>query len=120
MKTAISVPDALHESIESFIQATGMTRSEFYQRAARAYMETGYARAIAGNLDRVHGGEETAEEISFRRAALSHFRDLARERNGSLHRHSGPVESSPARCGPAYMDRTARPMLPSCSRVSRP
>ena len=79
MKTAISVPDALHESIESFIQATRMTRSEFYQRAARAYLEKGYARAIAANLDRVYGGEETAEEISFRRAALSHFRDLARE-----------------------------------------
>lgn len=82
MKTAISVPDALHESIGSFIQATGMTRSEFYQRAARAYLEEGYSRAIAANLDRVHGGEETAEEISFRRAALSHFRDLAQEASG--------------------------------------
>ena len=79
MKTEITVPDALHESIETFIQATRMTRSEFYQRAARAYMEEGYARAIAANLDRVYGGEETAEEISFRRAALSHFRDLAQE-----------------------------------------
>ena len=79
MKTAISVPDALHESIETFIQVTKMTRSEFYQRAARAYMEKGYARAIVANLDQVYGGEETAEEISFRRAALSHFRDLAQE-----------------------------------------
>lgn len=42
-------------------------------------MEKGYAQAIVANLDRVYGGEETAEEISFRRAALSHFRDLAQE-----------------------------------------
>ena len=79
MKTAISVPDALNESIETFIEATRMTRSEFFQRAARAYIEKGYAKAIVANLDQVYGGEETPEEISFRRAALSHFRDLARE-----------------------------------------
>ena len=79
MKTEITVPDALHESIGTFIQVTRMTRSEFYQRAARAYMERGYARAIAANFDQVYGGEETAEEISFRRAALSHFRGLAQD-----------------------------------------
>lgn len=30
VKTAISVPDALHESIETFIQVTKVTRREFY------------------------------------------------------------------------------------------
>ena len=79
MKTAISVPDALNESIETFVEATGMTRSEFFQKAARAYIEKGYAKAIVDNLDQVYGGEETPEEISFRRAVLSHFRDLEQE-----------------------------------------
>ena len=76
MKTAISVPDALNESIETFLKATKMSRSEFFQRAARAYIEKVSAKAIVANLDQVYGGEETPDEVAFRRAALSHFRDL--------------------------------------------
>ena len=76
MKTAISVPDALNESIETFLKATKMSRSEFFQRAARAYIEKVSAKAIVANLDQVYGDEETSDEVPFRRAALSHFRDL--------------------------------------------
>lgn len=76
MKTAISVPDALNESIETFLKATKMSRSEFFQRAARTYIEKVSAKAIVANLDQVYGDEETSDEVTFRRAALSHFRDL--------------------------------------------
>ena len=56
-----------------------MTRSEFLQKAAGACIEKGYAEAIVANLDQVYGGEETPDEIAFRRAALAHFRDSAQE-----------------------------------------
>jgi len=77
MKTAISVPNALNDSIETFLQATRMSRSEFFQKAARAYLEKASAKAIVANLDQVYGNDETPEEVSFRQAALAHFREVA-------------------------------------------
>ena len=76
MKTAISVPDLLYESIDEFIQATGISRSEFFQRAARMYLKRVSARAVAENLDRVYGEPEDPGDVAFRRSALSHLRDL--------------------------------------------
>lgn len=76
MKTAISIPDLLYESIDEFIQAAGISRSEFFQRAARLYLKKISARAVAENLDRVYGEQEEPGDAAFRRAALSHLRDL--------------------------------------------
>lgn len=39
MKTAISVPDALFEKVELRLRELGMTRSEFYATAARAFLD---------------------------------------------------------------------------------
>lgn len=75
MKTAISVPDDLHGNIEHFLKTTGMSRSEFFQRAARAYLEKASAKAIVANLDEVYAAEPTPAEADFHRAALSHLRD---------------------------------------------
>ena len=77
MKTAISIPDALNESIEIFLKTANISRSEFFQRAARAYIEKRSAKAIVANLNQVHGEGDTPDDVAFRRAALSHFRDLA-------------------------------------------
>ena len=77
MKTAISIPDALNESIEIFLKTANISRSEFFQRAARAYIEKRSAKAIVANLNQVHGEGDTPDEVAFRRVALSHFRDLA-------------------------------------------
>ncbi len=49
------------------------------QEAAGDCIQQGSAAAIVANLDEVYGGEETPEEIAFRRAALTHFRDLAQD-----------------------------------------
>ena len=79
MKTAISVPDLLYESIDQFIQAAGISRSEFFQRAARLYLRKVSARAVAENLDRVYGEPEDPGDVAFRRAAMSHLRDLLKD-----------------------------------------
>jgi metal-responsive CopG/Arc/MetJ family transcriptional regulator len=39
VKTAISVPDDTFEQVERSAHALGVTRSEFYARAARHYLE---------------------------------------------------------------------------------
>ena len=39
MKTAISIPDPLNESIEAFLGKAKMSRSEFFQRAAKLYLD---------------------------------------------------------------------------------
>ena len=39
MKTAISVPDETFDQVERSAKCLGVTRSEFYARAARFYLE---------------------------------------------------------------------------------
>ena len=79
MKTAISIPDALYESIEEFLRKVGMSRSEFFQRAARHYLDRAAARSITRNLDDVYAVAESPGDVVYRRAAASHFRDLDRD-----------------------------------------
>jgi metal-responsive CopG/Arc/MetJ family transcriptional regulator len=76
LKTAISIPDSLGESIEEFLKKARISRSEFFQRAAREYLDRVAARAITANLDRVYGVAESRADYTFRRAAVSHFKDL--------------------------------------------
>ena len=76
MKTAISIPDELHESIEAFLERAEMTRSEFFQRAARLYLDKFAARAITANLDRIYADPDAAPDRAFRQAAVSHFSEL--------------------------------------------
>ena len=56
-----------------------MTSGEFPRLAAEAGIQKGEAEAIVANLDRVYGGGETPDEIAFRQAALTHFRDLGQD-----------------------------------------
>jgi hypothetical protein len=80
MKTAISIPDPLSESIEAFIETAGISRSEFFQRAARFYLKKVSTKAVIANLNRVHGEvEEDPGDLVFRRAALSHLSELQGE-----------------------------------------
>jgi len=79
MKTAISIPDDLRDSIEAFLERADMTRSEFFQRAARLYLDNFAARAITANLDRVYADGDAAPDRAFRRAAVTHFAELAED-----------------------------------------
>jgi len=82
MKTAISIPDTLNDCIEEFLEKAKMSRSEFFQRAAKVYLDRFAARAITANLDRVYENGEAPADVAFRRAAISHFRDLATDETG--------------------------------------
>jgi hypothetical protein len=79
MKTAISMPDTLNDSIDAFLRRSKMSRSEFFQRAARLYLDRYAARAITANLDRVYGTSEPPGDYAFRQAAIKHFGDLAED-----------------------------------------
>ncbi|MFH1436425.1 MAG: hypothetical protein ABIJ56_11965 [Pseudomonadota bacterium] len=76
MKTAISIPDSLFDDIEAFVIKAKMSRSEFFQRAAKLFLKKAAAKAITANLDEVYGKEESSEDIAFRRAALSHLKGI--------------------------------------------
>ena len=76
MKTAISIPEPLNESIEFFLKTARISRSEFFQRAARAYLRKISAKAVTANLDGIHAAGEHPGDAIFRRAALSHLREM--------------------------------------------
>lgn len=81
MKTAISLPDQAAERFDHIAQKHGMTRSEFYRRAAEHYaLELGDADLTAQIDDAIETigqpGDETAE---FRRAANARLSDATEE-----------------------------------------
>ncbi len=77
MKTAIAIPDELNDSIEAFRRSTRMSRSEFFQRAARWYLKTVSAKAVVATLDRIYGSETASPgDAAFRRASIAHFCEL--------------------------------------------
>lgn len=76
LKTAISIPEGLNDSIEAFLDKVGISRSEFFQRAARLYLDRLAARSVTANLNRAYGGDESPADVAFRRAAISHWRDV--------------------------------------------
>jgi predicted DNA-binding protein len=62
MKTAISLPDPLFHSAEDLARRLGITRSEVFQRAVSAFIESHRDAAITEALNRVYGpgGEDSA------------------------------------------------------------
>ena len=51
MKTAISIPDATFERATRKAQALGMSRSEFFTRAAARYLDELEAESITEQID---------------------------------------------------------------------
>jgi metal-responsive CopG/Arc/MetJ family transcriptional regulator len=51
MKTAISVPDEVFAQAEERASALGMSRSEFFTRAARHYLAQLDADSLTGRID---------------------------------------------------------------------
>ena len=58
MKTAVSIPDGLFESVEGLARRLGMSRSELYAKALREYLEEHGGEGITERLDEVYGVEE--------------------------------------------------------------
>ncbi len=59
MKTAISIPDPLFDAAEGLAERLGISRSELYQRAVRAYLHAHRASVVTENLDAVYGADES-------------------------------------------------------------
>ena len=61
MKIAISIPDALFDSAEKASKRLGITRSELYQRALRAYVVQFDEESVSEALNRLYGpgGEDS-------------------------------------------------------------
>lgn len=73
MKTAISVPDAVFARVDRGAKHLGVSRSEFFSRAAEHYLDDldreGLTARIDAALSRV--GEPGAEDSTWRRAGLA-------------------------------------------------
>lgn len=51
MKTAISIPDETFDQVERRTAALGMSRSEFFTRAAQHYLEQLEAQSLTARID---------------------------------------------------------------------
>jgi metal-responsive CopG/Arc/MetJ family transcriptional regulator len=73
MKTAISLPDDLYARVEAFARQRGLSRSEFFQKAAELLLEADNARFVREALDRVYGSEESRIDQSAMLAQTESF-----------------------------------------------
>lgn len=55
MKISISIPDVLFHAAEKLMKRMGVSRSEFYQRAVRSYIEQHRSDRITEALDVLYG-----------------------------------------------------------------
>jgi len=68
MKTAISVPDDTYEQATRQAQALGISRSEFFARAARIYLDQLASRSLT---QQINEALETADDDSNAAAAVA-------------------------------------------------
>jgi predicted DNA-binding protein len=71
MKTAISLPDQAAERFDRIAQKHGMTRSEFYRRAAEHYADELLDADLTAQIDEAidAAGQPGADGAALRRAA---------------------------------------------------
>jgi metal-responsive CopG/Arc/MetJ family transcriptional regulator len=60
MKTAISLPDSVFEEAEALAQQLGLSRSELYAKALKAYLQKYNRNQILHKLNQVYA-KETSE-----------------------------------------------------------
>ncbi len=59
MKTAISLPDPVFEEAEALAQQLGMSRSELYAEALKAYLRRHNREQILAKLNEVYANESS-------------------------------------------------------------
>lgn len=64
MKTAISVPDTTFERASHRARTLGMSRSEFFTRAAERYLDDLDSRSLTGQIDAALDQLETPDEAA--------------------------------------------------------
>lgn len=77
MKTAISIPDETFEQVEERASALGMSRSEFFTRAAQNYLELLEAESLTARIDAAIDLVEADESAEL--AAAAGLRHLAQD-----------------------------------------
>jgi len=79
VKTAISIPDETFEQVEDRAAALGMSRSEFYTRAAQRYLQQLDAESLAARIDAaldLAGADDSADlAVATGRRRLAHGED---------------------------------------------
>lgn len=81
MKTAISVPDDVYARGERVAQELGVSRSEFYSRAARNYIDLVESRSLRIQIDQaleLIGDSDDSAEFAVE-ASKAHLRSLGDE-----------------------------------------
>jgi predicted transcriptional regulator len=68
MKTAISLPDELHEAADRLARRFGRSRSQLYADALREYIERHDEDRVTARLDEVCADLDSSLEPAFRRA----------------------------------------------------
>jgi hypothetical protein len=69
MKTAISLPDATFEQATKKARELGISRSEFFARAAEAYLDELAGHSLTGQIDEALEAAGTDESSSAAAAA---------------------------------------------------
>ena len=59
MKTAISLPDSIFEEAESLAKQLGVSRSELYTNALKAYLKTYNRDQILSKLNQIYSEESS-------------------------------------------------------------
>jgi hypothetical protein len=73
MKTAISIPDEVFEEAEATAAQLGMSRSEFFTRAVKAYLATSLEASVKASYDAAFadGDEDELRRQAARKALLA-------------------------------------------------
>ncbi len=61
MKTAISIPDEIFAVAELVARRTGMSRSELYTRAVKAFLKSYKNEGVTEALDEIYGDDTSSE-----------------------------------------------------------
>lgn len=69
MKTAISIPDDIFEEAEEAAKQLGVSRSELFTRAIKAYLGERSERAITHSYNAGYGGASSSKDDFQREAA---------------------------------------------------
>jgi metal-responsive CopG/Arc/MetJ family transcriptional regulator len=70
MKTAISIPDDVFRLADIEATRVGVSRSEFYVRALRAYLDRIDESSITERLDAIYSDEDQSPDLFLQRAAF--------------------------------------------------
>ena len=63
MKTAISIPDPLFEAAERLARRLGVSRSELFQRAVRAFLDEHRDEGVTEALDEIYGSDASRARV---------------------------------------------------------